>query len=167
MTEKSIHIRYFASVDENNVKKLLQLVEQKLTEGATRFVLLISSPGGSVFYGLSAYNYLKGIPAEVITHNFGSVISMGVVLFCAGSVRLSVPHATFLLHGVQSNFPQGASLEEKQLEERLKSLQLDIENIAGVIASTTGKSEDEISKAMLERTTLNPEHQRIMVLYKK
>ena len=157
MTEKSIHIRYSAPVDENNVKKLLQLVEQKLKEGATRFVLLMSSPGGSVFFGLSAYNYLKGIPAEVITHNFGSVISMGVVLFCAGSTRFSVPHATFLLHGVQSNFPQGASLEEKQLEERLKSLQLDIENIAGVIAATTGKTEVEIFKAMLERTTLNPE----------
>lgn len=157
MAGKSIHVRYFAPVDENNVKKLLQLVQQKLKEGATRFVLLMSCPGGSVFHGLSAYNYLKGIPAEVITHNFGSVISMGLVLFCAGSKRLSVPHATFLLHGVQSNFPQGASLEEKQLEERLKSLRLDMENIAGVIAATTGKAEEEIFRAMLERTTLNPE----------
>jgi len=157
MAEKSIHIRYFASVDENNIKKLMEVVEQKLKEGATRFVLLMSSPGGNVFYGLSGYNFLKGIPAEVVTHNFGSIISMGLVLYCAGSKRLSVPHATFLLHGVQSNFPQGASLEEKQLEERLKSLQLDMENIAGVIAANTGRSEKEITDAMLQRTTLNPE----------
>lgn len=157
MAEKSIHIRYFAPVDESNIKRLLQVIEQKLKEDATRFVLLMSSPGGNVFHGLSAYNYLRGIPAEVVTHNFGSVISMGLVLFCAGSKRLSVPHATFLLHGVQSNFPQGASLEEKQLEERLKALRLDMENIAGVIAATTGKQEDEVIQAMLDRTTLNPE----------
>ncbi len=157
MPEKSVHIRYYAPVDENHVKKLIEAVEQKLKEGATRFVILISSPGGNVFQGLSAYNFLKGIPAEVITHNFGSVVSMAVVLYCAGSKRFSAPHATFLLHGVQANFPQGASLEEKQLEERLRALQLDIENIAGVIAANVGKSEEEVTKAMAERTTLNPE----------
>lgn len=157
MTEKSIHIRYFAPVDENHVKKLMEVIEQKLREGATRFVILISSPGGSVYHGLSAYNFLKGIPAEVVTHNFGNVVSMASVLYCAGSRRLCAPHAMFLLHGVQTNFPQGASLEEKQLEERLKALQLEIENIAGVIAATTGKREEEVAKAIVERTTLNPE----------
>lgn len=91
MVEKSIHIRYFAPVDENNVKKLLQEVERQLEQDATRFVLLISSPGGNVFQGLSAYNYLKGIPAEVIRHNFGSVISMGLVLFWPGKSVSSTP----------------------------------------------------------------------------
>ncbi|MFC1935790.1 ClpP family protease [Chloroflexota bacterium] len=157
MAEKSVHIRYLAAVDEANTRKLMDTVEQKLKEGATRFVLLLSSHGGNVFYGLSAYNYLKGIPAEVVTHNFGSVISMGIVLFCAGSKRLSVPHGTFLLHGVQANFQKGTNLQEDQLEERLKGLRLDMENIAGVIAATTGKSEQDVLRAILERTTLNPE----------
>jgi len=48
-------------------------------------------------------------------------------------------------------------LEEKQLEERLKGLRIDIENIAKVIAANTGKSTGEVTDAMLERTTLNPE----------
>ncbi len=157
MKGKSVHIRYFGSVDEGHIKKLMEVVEQKIKEGATKFVIIMSSPGGNVFQGLSAYNFLKGIPAEVITHNFGSVVSMALVLYCAGSRRLSAPHATFLLHGVQSNFPQGTSLEEMQLEERLKSLRLDTENIAGVIAATTGKPEDEVIKAMQDRKTLNPE----------
>jgi ATP-dependent protease ClpP protease subunit len=79
------------------------------------------------------------------------------VIFCAGKKRYSAPHATFLLHDVQSNFSQGAVLEEKQLEERLKGLKLDMENIAGIIAANTGKSEKEIMKSMFNRTTLNPE----------
>jgi ATP-dependent protease ClpP protease subunit len=93
-------------------------------------------PGGSVFHGLSAYNYLKGLPANITTHNFGSVDSIGVVLYCAGATRLSVPQARFLLHGVSANFPQNTSLEEKQLEERLKGLKIDNENIAKVVART-------------------------------
>jgi ATP-dependent protease ClpP protease subunit len=157
MIGKSCYIKFFAGVDENTIKKLMTVVEQKLNEGVTGFIIPISCPGGTVFHGLSGYNFLKGIPADVITHNFGSVDSIGVTLFCAGSKRLSVPHARFLLHGVQANFPERSSLEEKQLEERLKSLRIDIENIAGVIASATGKSEQQVMQDMLNRTTLNSE----------
>ncbi len=51
-------------------------------------------------------------------------------------------------------------MEEKQLEERLKGLRIDIENIAKVIAENTGKSVKDVTNAMLERTTLNPEEAR-------
>lgn len=153
----SCHIKFFANVDESSIKALIATVDSHLGQGIRRFVLMISSPGGTVFHGLSAYNYLKGIPAEVITHNFGSVDSIGVVIFCAGSRRYSVPHARFLLHGVATQFPPGVSLEEKQLEEHLKGLRIDTDNIAGVIAANCGRSEKEVHQAMLDRTTLNPE----------
>jgi len=157
MTTKPVVIKFFAPVVEITINSLMSAIDQKMKQGVTNFIILISSPGGSVFHGLSAYNYLKGIPAKITTHNFGSVDSIGVVLYCGGSKRLSVPQARFLLHGVSANFPQQVSLEEKQLEERLKGLRIDIENIAKVIAANTGKSVKEVTDAMLERTTLNPE----------
>ncbi len=157
MAERTVYIKFFTSVNEDSIKALMDAVEQGLNRGATKFVLLISSSGGRVLAGVTGYNFLRGIPAVVETHNFGSTESIALVLFCAGTKRWSVPHATFLLHGVRANFPQGAALEEKQLEERLKGLRLDMENIAGIIAATTGKSEGEIMKAMAERTVLNPE----------
>jgi len=157
LSNKTAYIKFFAGVNQASISALMTAVEQKLAQGANELVLLISSPGGTVFHGLTAYNFLKGIPARVVTHNFGSVDSIGVVLFCAGARRLSVPHARFLLHAVQANFSQGASLEEPQLEERLKGLRIDIENIAGVIAANTGRSEESVAQDMLNRTTLNPE----------
>ncbi|MDI6869274.1 MAG: ATP-dependent Clp protease proteolytic subunit [Coprothermobacterota bacterium] len=161
MSTKPVVIRFFAPVIDVTVNAFLGAIDQKMKQGITNFIILISSPGGSVFYGLSAYNYLKGLPATIITHNFGSVDSIGVVLYCAGSKRLSVPQARFLLHGVSTNFEQGTSLEEKQLEERLKGLKIDIENIAKVIAANTGKSLEEVTNAMLDRTTLNPEEAQV------
>jgi ATP-dependent protease ClpP protease subunit len=155
VAQDTVYIRYFTQVDANSVNRLMATVQTKLNEGAKRFVVLISSPGGSVFYGLSAYNFLRGVPAEVHTHNFGQVDSMGLVLYCAGEKRYAVPHGRFLLHGVQANFPQNASLEEKQLEERLKGLKLDMENIAGVIAAAAGKRREMVFADMVERTTLN------------
>ncbi len=154
---KRVAIRFLAPVDGNSINTLLSTVDQKFREGAKEFTLLISTPGGTVFHGLSAYNFLKGMPARIVTHNFGSVDSIGVVLYCAGSERRSVPHARFLLHGVSTSFQQGERLEEKQLEERLKSLQIDLRNIGRVVAANTGKTEAEVYQAMLDRTTLDPD----------
>jgi len=160
MSTKPVVIKFFAPVIDVTINALMNAIDQKMKQGIGSFIILISSPGGSVFHGLSAYNYLKGLPATITTHNFGSVDSIGVVLFCGGSKRLSVPQARFLLHGVSANFGQNESLEEKQLEERLKGLRIDIENIAKVISANTGKSIEEVTTAMLDRTTLNPEEAR-------
>lgn len=157
MNTKPVVIKFFAPVNDVTINALMNAIDQKMKQGVTNFIILISSAGGSVFHGLSAYNYLKGLPATITTHNFGSVDSIGIILYCGGSKRLSVPQARFLLHGVSVNFPQKTSLEEKQLEERLKGLKIDIENIAKVIAANTGKSVKDVTDAMLERTTLNPD----------
>jgi len=150
-------IQFFAPVIDVTINALLAAFTQKMAQGQRNFILLISTPGGNVFHGLSAYNFLKGSPANITTNNFGSVDSIGVVLFSAGSTRLCVPQARFLLHGVSTQFAQGASLEEKQLEETLKGLRSDVENISRVVAANSRKSVDEVVHAMFDRTTLNPE----------
>jgi len=156
MHTKPVVIKFFAPVIDVTINALMDAIDQKMKKGVTEFIILISSPGGSVLHGLSAYNYLKGLPVTITTHNFGSVDSIGVILFCGGSRRLSVPQARFLLHGVSAGF-QNERLEEKQLEERLKGLKIDLENIAKVIAANTGKTVQDVTDAILERTTLNPD----------
>ncbi len=150
-------IRFFAPVIDATVNALMSSFDQKMKQGIKDFIILISSPGGSVIHGLSAYNYLKGLPVSIVTHNFGSVDSIGIVLYCAGSKRLSVPQARFLFHGVNVQVRGEQNLDEKLLEERLKGLRIDMENIAKVISANTGKSAKDVTDAMIERVTLNPE----------
>jgi ATP-dependent Clp protease protease subunit len=157
MAMKPVVIRFFAPVIDATVNALMSAIDQKMKQGVKEFIILISSPGGSVLHGLSAYNYLKGLPVSITTHNFGSVDSIGIVLYCAGSRRLSVPQARFLFHGVNVQFRGEQNLDEQLLEERLKGLRIDMENIAKVIAANTGKNVKNVTDAMLERTTLNPE----------
>ena len=66
------------------IKIMTKIVDKKLHDKYDQLNLLLSSPGGSVFHGLSVYNFLKGAPIEVYTYNFGSVDSIGVVIYCAG-----------------------------------------------------------------------------------
>jgi ATP-dependent protease ClpP protease subunit len=79
-----------------------------------------------------------------------------VAIYCSGDRRLCVPQARFLLHPVAMNFNQGMSLEEMQILEKLKSLRVDMENCAKVVAANTGKSVRQVTAAMRHRTTLDP-----------
>jgi ATP-dependent protease ClpP protease subunit len=156
--DKQLVIKFFAPVNEQSANSLMATIDKAINSGVDDLTLLMSTPGGSVFHGLSIYNYLQGLPIKnLTTHNFGSVDSIGVVIYCAGKVRNSSPQARFLIHGVSAQFQGQFSLEEPQLEERLRGLQIDIENIAKVIAENTGKKVGDVTKAMLDRTTLNPE----------
>lgn len=150
-------IKFFAPVNEQTIQKLMAAVDAKVAAGASELILLISTTGGSVFYGLSAYNYLKGLPLKLTTHNFGSVDSIGVPLFSSGDVRLCVPQARFLLHPVTMNFAAGGSFEELQLLEKIKSMRVDMDNYARVVAANTNRTLRQVLQAVRARTTLDPD----------
>ncbi len=154
MSSHNFYIKFFAPVVPDSVNALMQAVDRKMAQGAKSLTLLISSPGGDVFQGLTAYNYLKGLPLDITSQNFGSLDSIGTVLFCAGTHRLCVPQARFLLHGVMANFTGPASLEERQLEERLKGLQIDMGSIARIVADAVGKDPSNILSDMRGKMTL-------------
>ena len=150
------YIRFLVGVDQATISRLIATVEQKLKEGVNHFVLLISSPGGNVYAGISGYNFLKGIPAEVTTHNFGTTDSIATVLYCAGSRRYCVPHARFLLHGIGADF-QNVRLNEKFLDEQMKSLKSDRENISKIIADACQRPLERVEQEILQGTVLNAE----------
>lgn len=145
------------SVKLEAVTNLINQVKSLTDEGVKTLSLLISSPGGNVYAGLLAYNFLKGCPMNVTTHNIGICNSVTAVIYAAGIRRLSVPHGRFLMHGVSSNFTADTSLSETELEERLATLRNDMDNIAGVLAAATGKQEKELHQYMRRGLTLDPE----------
>ena len=51
MNKKTTYIKFFASVNDKTVKKLMQIVEEKLKEKIEQFVILISSTRGNVSAG--------------------------------------------------------------------------------------------------------------------
>jgi len=146
-----------APVVNSTADALIRAIDQKLAKNIERLHVMISSPGGSVFHGLSIHNLLRGSPVPVSTYNFGSVDSIGVVIFCAGSERICVPHARFLVHGVTLGLQAGGAFDEKQLEEQIKLLRSDYDNISRVIADTTKQDKKGVVKMMDQRTTLSPD----------
>jgi len=139
---------------------LTRAIDQALSQGSRHLHLMISCPGGSVFHGLSIHNFLRGIGIPVSTYNFGSVDSIGVVMFCAGSKRYCVPNSRFHIHGVKLQFNGQMQMDEKGLEEHIKLMKTDYTNVARVIATTCGKDEKAVVQAMNKQTSLMPEQAR-------
>jgi len=150
------YIKFYAPVTSGTAVQFQRTVEQLWNQNLTRLHLLISTPGGSVHDGLSVYNFLKGLPIEVHTYNFGSVDSIGVVIFCAGSERYSVPNARFLLHPVSVQVSSDKVFDEPSMEECINAIKADQLNIANVIANTINKDVQNILQQIHKRTTLNP-----------
>ena len=77
------------------------------------------------------------MPFRLITHNVGSVNSIGNVIFLAGEERYACPHSTFMFHGVGFDLQGSLRLEEKLLLERLGSIKSDQDKIGSIIRERT------------------------------
>ena len=152
-----VWIRFMAPVIPITTLSLSKCLDQALLHKSEHIHLLISSGGGSVFHGISMYNYLKGLNIDITTYNFGSADSIATVLFCAGKNRVCVRHARFLIHPVSLNIAANLTLKDKDLEEQLKSVKIDTENIAKIISYTANKDIKDVEEKMHNRTTLNAE----------
>lgn len=146
-------IRFTCGVDEKCANRLMDAVEKCIKKHDRQILLLISSPGGAVSPGIAIYNYLKGIPLDVETYNFGQVDSIAAVIFAAGKRRYSSPDARFMIHSVSWEGKE-KTYDQKKLEEIVESLAIDRENIAKILADNCKKTPTEIKEMMKKGTTL-------------
>jgi ATP-dependent protease ClpP protease subunit len=147
---------YLAGVVNNQTApKLIEVVNERVGKGARSVLIAISSGGGNIFWGVTAYNFLRGLGIAVTTHNVGQVDSVAAVLYCAGDDRLSVPEGRFLIHGVSTSFNgTNPTLTEKDLRSTLASLEKDRDTIASILATRTGKPLDDVRGDMLKERIL-------------
>ena len=137
-----VYVSFSAEINTSTAEQLIATMSSLANLNVKKVYLLISTPGGEVISGLNLYNVLKGMPFELVTHNVGSINSIGNPVFQAGSKRYATENATFMFHGVGKNVSQ--KLEEKNLLEYLDSIQKDQRRIGSVIVENTNINEVEV-----------------------
>jgi ATP-dependent Clp protease protease subunit len=155
--EKPSTINFLVEVNPINVNQLIQLVNMQLRNNVKKITLVISSSGGDAAAGFTAYNYLKGIPAEVTTYNIGNVDSAAAIMFCAGKNRYALKDTRFLLHGTSFVLPGGATVNAEGLETQLELLKSMNHLVSHVISSATNKKEPEVDAMIHGQVILTPE----------
>lgn len=154
MADLQVHLA--GAINPSSVIQLIQIVGDRVGKGARSILLAISSPGGQIYWGVTAYNFLRGLGVEVITHNVGQVDSIAAVIYCAGDRRLCVPTGRFLIHGVAAQFAgTDVSITEKDLRSRLAGLEQNRDTIATILSARTGKPLGDVKGDMLGEKIMN------------
>ncbi|HYQ52232.1 MAG TPA: ATP-dependent Clp protease proteolytic subunit, partial [Pseudomonas sp.] len=82
------HIIHFTGpINSSTCGNLINTCGKALQQGADVVQLNIATMGGECSYGFTLYNFLRGLPVPLHTHNLGTVESMGNILFLAGDHR--------------------------------------------------------------------------------
>lgn len=110
----------------------------------------INSGGGDLYSGVSIYNRLKELPANVITVNDGLAASAASLIFQAGNTRRVHAGSNVMIH-------QAAGLligyyQSKDLKDVIKQLDAANKAAANIYAEASGRDAADI-KAMIDRET--------------
>ncbi|MCP3980251.1 MAG: hypothetical protein GY716_13180 [bacterium] len=158
MSDSIAYISFCARIRPDSVERLIRACSEQVALGTERVYMAISSPGGSVDSALAAYNLLRGMPFHLVTHNVGSVDSMGNVLFLAGDERYACPNSSFMFHGVGFNVSNKSRFELKTLREKIASIEEDQRKIAAIMVERTELTEEVIDGLFLETVTRGAEY---------
>jgi len=147
----TIYVNYFDLINEAKTKALMAICSDIVAKNKPKTLyFLFSSVGGSVNAGITLYNFLRALPAEIVMHNTGSIDSIATVVFLAATKRYAAKHSTFLFHGINWSFTQPASLTFSQLQEIFSRFKQDETKLAGVIAERCKLTEAEIRGLFLQ-----------------
>ena len=116
--------------------------------------LYINTPGGLVTAGLGIYDTMQYIKPDVSTLCIGQAASMGSFLLTAGKKgkRFSLPNSRIMVHQPSAGF-QGQATDIEIHANEVLSLK---KRLNEIYAKHTGKSEDDIKKALERDNFMNP-----------
>ena len=115
----------------------------------------INSPGGLVTSGLGIYDTMQYINSPVSTLCIGQASSMGSFLLSAGEKgkRYSLPNSRIMVHQPSAGF-QGQATDIQIHAQEIQSLK---NRLNTIYSKHTGKSVDEISKALERDNFMTPD----------
>lgn len=151
-----IQILFSADVNQASVTRLIDEVTDRVGKGSRSLLLALSTPGGMVNWGVTAYGLLRGLGIELITHNIGQVDSIGGPIYAAGDKRLCMSQSRFLIHSVYWNFGAGANPSEKEVSDILDSMKGDRDRIATILSKRSGTDLDVVRSDMRNTRILDP-----------
>ena len=117
--------------------------------------LYIDSPGGSVTAGLSIYDVMQAVSADIHTVCVGTAASMAAVLFAAGDRREILRHGEVMIHDpLVSGGISGSALTVQDKSNRLMEKR---KVLSSILAEHTGKSVKQIYKVTAKDTYFGAE----------
>ena len=145
------HIFHFCGpITPKSYENLRNLVLSAFCQGgAEKITVMLSSEGGDLNSGFSAYNFFRGLPVPVKMVNVGTVESIAVLIYLASDERIALESSRFLIHPFHWTFPSGR-VDYPRLNENSDSLLFDIGRYINIFNERTncGNGLIDVSKCL-------------------
>jgi ATP-dependent protease ClpP protease subunit len=140
---KTNHVfHFYGSINPRSFENLRsQILDGIMNHGAKHVSIYISSEGGDLCPGFTAYNFIRGLPVPVTVVNMGTVESIAVLMYLAADERLCVTNGRFLLHSFHWGFGNSPIKDHSRLCEHALSLDIDAERYAKIFEERTKGAE--------------------------
>lgn len=121
---------------------------QQLKQVKGDLTVIINSPGGDVFAGVSIYNALREFDGDVTIRVDGLAASIASIIAMAGDKVVMNPGSMMMIHKPWT-FAMGNTDELEKIQEILAGIE---ESLIPIYATRTGKSEAEITELLNAET---------------
>ena len=133
-------ISFTDSVNEENVRAFVTEIKNltKQNPESTSLTIYMSSPGGNVDIAIELFNFLKLLDCKVRTVNMSCVNSAAIIVFAAGTERISLPCSSFYIHSITKNL--NGNFTAADLLREAKEMATNTDKVATILANTSNKS---------------------------
>ena len=140
MNNADIKISFTGSVNEENVRTFINDIKN-LTEkfpDSTALTVYISSPGGNVDIAVELFHFLKLLDCKIRTVNMSCVNSAAIIIFAAGTERISLPCSSFYVHSITKNL--NGNFTAADLLHEAREMSANTDKVATILASISNKN---------------------------
>ncbi|MBQ6297226.1 MAG: ATP-dependent Clp protease proteolytic subunit [Selenomonadaceae bacterium] len=140
MNNVDIKISFTGSVNEENVRAFINEIKTLIKQNpdSTVLTVYISSPGGNVDIAVELFHFLKLLDCTIRTVNISCVNSAAIIIFAAGTERISLPCSSFYVHSITKNLNGNFTADDLLREAR--EMAANTNKIATILADASNKN---------------------------
>lgn len=157
MNNAYIKISFTGSVNEENVRAFINEIKNLIEQNpdSTALTVYISSPGGNVDIAVELFNFLKLLDCTIRTVNISCVNSTAIIIFAAGTERISLPCSSFYVHSVSKHLNGNFTADD--LLREAKEMLANTDKIATILANVSNKNKSYWKRLMRKSCLLTPQ----------
>jgi ATP-dependent Clp protease protease subunit len=145
-----IVVRLYGEVNNGSIAPVTDVIKAAQL-GQAPVLLLLDSPGGSVFAGLKLVSQIRTSKVPVVTLVTGMAASMAAIIHQAGHLRLMTKNSMLMFHPVAGG-TQGILHEMVSLIEAIKGVERDMDEL---VSRQTGIPLSILKPLIIENLYLN------------
>lgn len=153
--KKTAYYGFTGLIEPASATRIASAFNAAINDNTDQIYLCLSSGGGLVADGIYLYNHIRGLPAEVIIHNTGTVASIATAVYVAADTKYCSQHGMFMIHPTE--FQPQANMRAEQLQSFLDAALADDQRTEDILRERASIPDALLTERRFKEVHITPE----------